>query len=1500
MSGELSFLLKLRDDAKALIQQNSQAWKGNAQAVEGASTSYNHLVESAKKAAEGIAGTVASAELARKSLEQFSEAEQGFLDIQRASKLTGDQIKQLKEEMDDFITSTGKADDASILKIAAAAAKVGAEGVDGIKEFTKTVVDMNLAAKGGGAEYATAIGRILSVTGEGTDKVRQFGNQIIALKNSSKATTEDIVEMTDRLAAMTSQFKFTSGELAAFGAVSATLFRGRPEQGGLAMVRVLQQVSALAESGSNDMRVFAAVTGTTADEFKKLIQNDPKQALLKVLDTVHALQDQGQDPKAFLSLLGLSDVNSQRIVGILGKNVEEIRKQLQTQLAAGKDTGQAALTGEQQLGDKSFLEVLKKTGNSVGQVFEQLGAGLSTILIPVLKLVGIAADGVAKALGAIPTPLLVIVSVLATLGPAMAVFRQTWVLISAAVQLFFGPIGKVVGLLLRLGPVLTLIAEGFGFLITAIGAVPLAIIAATAAVGVGIALIVKYWDQIKAFFSQPLGDIMTQTMEGVKNAFVDALTWMRDTGAKIWNGITSIWSTPAHAEDTKNAAKKQVEDHAKAVKEAQKQVANGSAGPAAAQAVAGGFDIGDKQKIALKAITDTDKTEQVSQEKDAIDRLRALAKTSPDIAKSFLPEGANLQQELDRMTALNQRHKEALNVVKERAREIGNEALSAGAATGAEKDRVAIELEILKLTDQRGKLLDEEKQKIRTAMAELQKARDDAAFKQMSYDLDKALASARAITQEQKNQLEIAQKISDYQREHPNATPGQIAEIGNKTALTQQITQFNSLRDSTDAVGTAQRQFADSVRTIDQALKNGNITLAERNRLVGLLSQQTLAQRDPWAGQVKSMQDELQLLRIRGDYQDADVKTQQTINDLKAKGVKITQEQIQALGDYNRAIQDAKKSQESGFEGWAKSVGSLRDNILDLQKDMASSLSKGISDGLSAAVTGKKFNFRSILFDLGKKMTDIGVNQLLKQAFQGLGGQNPIFGSNEALGRADAAKAKLGNLSGVSTVGIQATTVTVNGQNFQIPNNEAYGNAVAQTKGLSATGTASPEIQQAIKDASAKYGVSTSYLATTAKIESGYNPNAHNAKSGADGLYQFIPSTARQYGVNTRDITSSTNGAAALAQHDLRGLQAAGIQSPEDWQLYLAHQQGLGGARTLLRGAPDANAVDTLSSAYGGNVDKARAAITQNGGSSDMTNAQFLDVWREKYNKLKTDVNAGTQAISANDNATQQLSAKQRDAGSAQQSTAQQVQQGTQAVQQQGQAQQMTGQAASTGAQGVQEYNAAVQQTGTAAQTAAPQVQQANQGFSGLGSGLGGLLGPLGQAVGGIGKFGMGLIGLIPKLFGAFGGGGGGGGGGLFGGIGGLFAGIFHDGTLSVGSGSAPHRFVPASVYRSAVRHHTGTFGANEYPAVLERGERVLNDNQQKRNDSLINGLAGQVENMGNAMRRATASSGRGGVQNKSVNVSVYAKDADSFRKSQGQVYADAQIMVNRMGNRNN
>lgn len=133
-----------------------------------------------------------------------------------------------------------------------------------------------------------------------------------------------------------------------------------------------------------------------------------------------------------------------------------------------------------------------------------------------------------------------------------------------------------------------------------------------------------------------------------------------------------------------------------------------------------------------------------------------------------------------------------------------------------------------------------------------------------------------------------------------------------------------------------------------------------------------------------------------------------------------------------------------------------------------------------------------------------------------------------------------------------------------------------------------------------KYGLPSGYLLRVAQIESGLNPNAKNPNSTAAGLFQFVDQTAADYGLSDKmDPYASTDAAARLARDNAAILTKALGRPPTAAELYLAHQQGGGGAAELLTN-PD--------KIVGG------AEIDLNGGSSGQTAGEFANQWIAKFN----------------------------------------------------------------------------------------------------------------------------------------------------------------------------------------------------------------------------------------------------------------------------------------------
>lgn len=129
------------------------------------------------------------------------------------------------------------------------------------------------------------------------------------------------------------------------------------------------------------------------------------------------------------------------------------------------------------------------------------------------------------------------------------------------------------------------------------------------------------------------------------------------------------------------------------------------------------------------------------------------------------------------------------------------------------------------------------------------------------------------------------------------------------------------------------------------------------------------------------------------------------------------------------------------------------------------------------------------------------------------------------------------------------------------------------------------------------------YLRRLAEIESGMNPLAKNPNSSAGGLFQFIDSTAEQYGLQDRfNPEQAIDAASRLTEDNRNYLRRRLGREPSPGELYLAHQQGATGAANILAN-PNAPAADIVGP----------QAVALNAGGPGVTAGDFANQWIGKF-----------------------------------------------------------------------------------------------------------------------------------------------------------------------------------------------------------------------------------------------------------------------------------------------
>jgi len=181
-------------------------------------------------------------------------------------------------------------------------------------------------------------------------------------------------------------------------------------------------------------------------------------------------------------------------------------------------------------------------------------------------------------------------------------------------------------------------------------------------------------------------------------------------------------------------------------------------------------------------------------------------------------------------------------------------------------------------------------------------------------------------------------------------------------------------------------------------------------------------------------------------------------------------------------------------------------------------------------------------------------------------------------------------------------------------------------------------------------GLPEGHLRTMALIESSFDPTAETSYSigfnhsdnkgttfeekmrwaernySAKGLFQFIESTAKEYGLRGRgfdnrlDYVASTDAATRMAKEHQGTLRNLFGREPVGWELYLMHQQGPGITPRLFTQS-NRNVYDVFVDYWievgeyspSKAADKARKSILDNGGRLDQTAGEFANKWKNRY-----------------------------------------------------------------------------------------------------------------------------------------------------------------------------------------------------------------------------------------------------------------------------------------------
>lgn len=293
---------------------------------------------------------------------------------------------------------------------------------------------------------------------------------------------------------------------------------------------------------------------------------------------------------------------------------------------------------------------------------------------------------------------------------------------------------------------------------------------------------------------------------------------------------------------------------------------------------------------------------------------------------------------------------------------------------------------------------------------------------------------------------------------------------------------------------------------------------------------------------------------------------------------------------------------EDGING-VKAIGSVGSRAGSAVGDLASSVGKSVSTSFNnsiipgfSAVTSNFGRFTesfetsivSMLTGLSKTFSDFGddfkggARAVWAGAKQGAAAvaEAPAKAVKAAVGTAKVVDEKTGNWARKGLDAVRGESGGLAKGKFTEEEQAAIAQARSKDEKFRGGGGLTESTKKTISETAQKYGVDEKYAHTMAQIESGGNSNAVSA-TGAVGTYQFTSGTAKQYGLKNRfDEKENIDAGMRFAVDNKKALEKAGIEATPA-NLYLAHQQGAGGAVQILKGKVSDDVRGNMAKNYG-------------------------------------------------------------------------------------------------------------------------------------------------------------------------------------------------------------------------------------------------------------------------------------------------------------------------------
>ena len=399
-------------------------------------------------------------------------------------------------------------------EMAALATEGGKMGVAAgeVDEFAEAIAKVSVALDLSAEESAKAMGKISAAFGLPAKDINQLAADVNALDDRIGGVASEIIDATQRAAAMSRMFGVTASEIAAF---AATMNKQgiSAERIGTSLNKMFDVLNTI-RYGTPAARDALSTLGYTVEQFEAAVgQKGAARATQELLNRIAQVPDKAVRGKVLMDIFGRTAADE---IGTLVTNFGTLGTALD--LAANK---QGNLN--------KFNQEFEKRSNTTAFQIKEFQGNLSALGITIGRIVLPPLNQILK----VVSPIVQGLASFATANPAIATVVVGLLALAAAIAPILIVVGSVMTAMATIAPLLGVVGGAIG----AISLPVVGVIAIFAALGVAIAYLIANWEQFASDWSEGANAIAYSIGYVLGGAF----NWFKGMATAALNGVAIAW-----------------------------------------------------------------------------------------------------------------------------------------------------------------------------------------------------------------------------------------------------------------------------------------------------------------------------------------------------------------------------------------------------------------------------------------------------------------------------------------------------------------------------------------------------------------------------------------------------------------------------------------------------------------------------------------------------------------------------------------------------------------------------------------------------------------------------------------------------------------------------------------------------------------------------------------------------------------------------------------------